>query len=85
MHLGVKEGWVQKKPTSSSGKSWGESRPQKRYLESRGLVIKYYAEAPQRRASGSRPRGLFDLRDVTISDVTNSDMEAVQKAKLEHR
>ena len=66
MHLGTREGWVQKKPTSSSGKSWGESRPQRRYLESRGLVIRYYADAPQKRAAVSKPRGLFDLRDVTM-------------------
>jgi hypothetical protein len=60
------EGWVLKKPTAAASKSWSEARPQRRYLESRGFVVEYYAAPPSSRSKGSKPRGSFDLRDVTI-------------------
>ena len=60
------DGWVLKKPTSQSGNQWAGSALQKRFLESRGLAVAYYADEAHRRPAGIKPRGTFDLRDVSM-------------------
>ena len=59
------DGWVLKKPTSQSGKSWSGSSLQRRFLESRGYSVAYYADEASRRPKGTKPRGTFDLREVS--------------------
>jgi len=59
-------GWVQKKPTAAASKAWNECRPQRRFIESRAFVIQYFAEEPQPGKPRGKPRGTFDLRDVTM-------------------
>ena len=34
-------------------------------IESRGVVVTYFADIKANRPSGTKPRGQFDLRDVT--------------------
>ena len=60
------DGWVLKKPTAQNAKSWASSSLQKRFLESRGYHIAYYADEASRRPKGQKPRGTFDLRDVSM-------------------
>ena len=55
-----------KKPTSQSNKPWSSSSLQKRYFESRGYTVAYYADEAAKRSKGTKPRGTFDLRDVSM-------------------
>ena len=63
------DGWVLKKPTSQSGKPWASSALQKRYVQTRGPHVSYYADAPAgaHREAGAKPRGVFDLREVSAA------------------
>ena len=60
------EAWVLKKPSKSKTEAWTDVRPQRRYVESRGFAVDYFAEARPKRKPSSKPRGSFDLRDVTM-------------------
>ena len=67
MLVGYKaEGWVLKKPTSQGTKPWATSALQKRYLETHAHAVAYFAEEGAKRPPGMKPRGTFDLRDVSM-------------------
>ena len=59
-------GWVLKKPTSQGTKPWASASLQKRFLESNAFQVAYFAEETSKRAAGMKPRGTFDLRDVSM-------------------
>ena len=59
-------GWVLKKPTSQASRPWSGAQLQKRFIESSGLSVAYYAEETEKRPKGMKPRGTFDLRDVSM-------------------
>ena len=62
----VRQGWVHKKPTSQESRPWRSASIQSRYVESRGLSVAYYVDAPSSRPSTAKARATFDLRDVTV-------------------
>ena len=62
----VHEAWVLKKPSANKGDAWSAVRPQRRYVESKGFHVEYYADVPAKRKPTSKPRGAFDLRDVSM-------------------
>ena len=57
------EGWVLKKPTSESDKTWAEANTklQRRYIESTGSLVEYFGVKSVPKA---KARGKFDLRQV---------------------
>lgn len=66
MALAARGGWVQKKPTSQSTKAWRSATKDTRYIEANGFTVTYYTHAPADRPAKAKPRGAFDLRDVTM-------------------
>ena len=64
--LTSRSGWLKKKPTSHEKKAWRDAGVQKRFYVSRGLRVEYYDRAPVGEQAGKlKPRGTFDLRNVT--------------------
>ena len=61
-----RQGWVKKRPTSHKDKPFKQSAVVKRFFDSHGFQVAYYDRAPIGKNSGVRPKGWFDLREVTL-------------------
>ena len=63
----VRCGWVVKKPTSQAFRSWSKAALQRRFIESRGFRVEYFAHNPAyAKGAKQKARGFFDLRDVSM-------------------
>ena len=54
------------RPTSQHTRLWRDSSIQKRYMESRGLLVAYFTAAPADRTPSTRARASFSLRDIAM-------------------
>ena len=61
-----RQGWVKKRPTSHKDKPFKQSAVVKRFFDTHGFQVAYYDRAPIGKNSGVRPKGWFDLREVTL-------------------
>ena len=62
----ARQGWVMKRPTRQANRPWRDASIQRRWVESRGLIVKYFVDAPPDRAPTAKARAEFNLLDVTL-------------------
>ena len=57
---------MKKRPTSHKDRPFKQSAVVKRFFDTHGYQVAYYDRAPIGKHAGVRPKGWFDLREVTL-------------------